>query len=334
MYLHGLFSIFLMGACMFASTSFGQSNISPTPAQIAQSNSASGPLISGSSPISPGSLDNTTAEFLRFSEHVRAEASRERESLTRLYDATQRLLDTAKWVGSGLIAVAATLLTVFDIRSRRALKDLAKGQIQKTVNDTRKRAEEEINSLRDKYFKQLEDRVNERASVFQNLLDDRQRKYSKLLRNFFAKLIKNADGRTREEFLGVPESCVKLLSGKYLIWVDDDVVGLALLLELGQFYGLHIHCCESSFQALNLLKTNPPCDVLLTNLNREREGRDAGLKLAESLRNDGFDLPIIIFTRPEHRDHFSARFAACKVSDVVVNERELFTALIKNVANE
>jgi CheY-like chemotaxis protein len=168
--------------------------------------------------------------------------------------------------------------------------------------------------------------IDERIAALEKVYERRQGKYLKLLRDYFSTVFEaNAD--LKRVFLGnqFDEGAFR---GKRILWVEDDPVGIALLVQLLECCGLKIQIRGSTEAAL--AESLAEYDLLISNLRRDPDD-NAGLLLAQAIRQRQSRLPIIIFTRPERMDYYRESIERAGAS-LVASQNALFARVAQELS--
>lgn len=80
-----------------------------------------------------------------------------------------------------------------------------------------------------------------------------------------------------------------------ILWVDDVPSNNAFEIDALQRKGVHITSAVSSQEAWRALDGNGKFDVIITDMGREAEGRDAGLTLIRDLKAHEVTTPVIVY---------------------------------------
>jgi CheY-like chemotaxis protein len=89
-----------------------------------------------------------------------------------------------------------------------------------------------------------------------------------------------------------PQAAAQL---RNVLWVDDMPSNNAFEIDALQRKGVHVASAVSSDDAFRALDGNGRFDVIITDMGRESEGRDAGLTLIRDLKAHGVPTPIIVY---------------------------------------
>jgi CheY-like chemotaxis protein len=253
---------------------------------------------------------NQADEFVKFSSHVREETAHQTDQLFRLLTV----------LGVALGFLGASGFAGLWLYGKKLLR-LALTRLEQQYNRT------------------LEERVNDEISVFHEMFDKRQKKYSETLQAFFRKLFVAAPQNVQEAFLGIDLSSAKNLEKKSILWVEDDPIGIALFVALASHFGATVHVCQSTEEALRHVRHGRDADLVVSNMNRrESDGdvRNAGLQLASCLWKD-YQKGTVIFTRPKHAERLKSEIENVTDSgvplEVVTDESLLFATLVRRLVH-
>lgn len=250
--------------------------------------------------------DDTVMKYEAF---LRNETKQQLDFIQSWYD---RSLSFVGYGGTALI----TVFTLMGFRNYRQM-------LRRIEDNARDKTEQQINGTIDKIDKRLRIDIEKHTETFKSLYDRRAEKYQDLIGSVFESIIRSSD-QMRKEWLGNHLPSPERLDGLRFLWVDDDPVGIALFIKLLEYYQAKVRVAKSSKEGLNLLRI---CkfDVVITNVNRfPTEKNDAGIQFAKQLREEGFNCPILIFTRAEHLE---GRAFSEQKTEIATNREEFFTKL-------
>jgi CheY-like chemotaxis protein len=253
--------------------------------------------------------------FLKYQEFLRKESDQSAAQLNGLIQHTKDWLSMLGFCIGILMTLVAGVLVFIGFTSATTVKKfiqaMADDQLQKAVQDFREKTQAAFDA---------------RLKLIDSAYSRRQAKYLKLLRSFFEKL-----------FATNPDLVKKLLGsslnnqslrGKRALWVEDDGVGIALLVELLKTHcGLEIEIAESTERALS--ETLTKYELVISNLRRDPHD-DAGIKLTEAIRNEHrSQIPIIIFTRPENVTLYKDAIQKAGATAIATSHDELLSEVAK-----
>ena len=114
-----------------------------------------------------------------------------------------------------------------------------------------------------------------------------------------------------------------LLAGAHVLWVDDHPENNRSMVELLSTYGARVETARSNPDALALLATTR-YDVIISDVGRDDEGPDGGLK--------GVELAETIFNRWQRQVLlFAGRFDPAVLPGATAEERLQLVALVERV---
>lgn len=253
--------------------------------------------------------------LLKYQEFLRIESDHSAEQLTDLIQHTKDWISLVGWCACALAAGVAAVLTFLGFTSSAALKGQASEQLRDAVMDVREKMQEAS-----------QEAFDTRLKLIDSAYSRRQAKYLKLLRSFFEKLF-STNPTLVNRLIGssLTNSCLK---GRRALWVEDDGVGIALLVELLETHsGLEIEIAESTEKAL--AETLTHYDLVISNLRRDPHD-DAGIRLTEAIRNNRRSaIPIIIFTRAGNATLYGDAIRAAGATAIATNHDELLSEVAK-----
>jgi DNA-binding response OmpR family regulator len=121
-----------------------------------------------------------------------------------------------------------------------------------------------------------------------------------------------------------------------VLWVDDHPANNSLEVEYFKRQKIAVHLAENSEDALKLLKMNK-YRLVISDLGRG-EDRLAGLKLLQTLKRQGIDVPAIIYTmRPEDpakREAQKRMVAEAGAVDLTLTPLEVRSKVVERLATD
>lgn len=301
-----------------------QTNPPPTnaPTPAATNTAASSPT-ANSTALASGQTNQVSSveidALLKYQEFLRKESDQSAAQLNGLIQHTKDWISLVGWCAAGLATLVAAVLTFLSFTSFATMKKLTQAkadeQLRKAVEDVREKMQAASQAAFDA-----------RLKLIDSAYSRRQAKYLKLLRSFFEKLFATNPDLVKK-LLGSSLNN-QSLKGKRALWVEDDGVGIALLVELLKTHcGLEIEIAESTEKALAETLTN--YQLIITNLRRDPHD-DAGIRLTEAIRKDRHSqIPIIIFTRSENATLYKDAIQGAGASAVATSHEELLSEVAK-----
>ncbi len=274
------------------------------------------PFVAGQTNLaSPAELD----ALLKYQWFLRKESDESSAQLETLIQHTKDWFSLVGWFLIGLATLVAAVLGVLGFTSIKTAKKLiqakADEQLRKAVEDVREKMQAASQAAFDA-----------RLKLIDSAYSRRQAKYLKLLRSFFEKLFATNPDLVKKLLGSSLHS--QNLKGKRALWVEDDGVGIALLVELLKTHcGLEIEIAESTEKALEGTLTN--YDLVISNLKRDPHD-DAGVRLTEAIRKERrSQIPIIIFTRPENATLYKDAIQNAGATAIATSHDELLSEVAK-----
>jgi len=250
----------------------------------------------------------TTDDLLKYQQFLRKESDEENANLDRLIQRVEILA-----------TIAAAIFVFFGLKTTKGIRSTAKSQLSTIESEAKQKIEKVMEDLQ----RSSRARFDARFAHLEEAYERRQLKYFKLLRSYFSML-----------FVANPDLCSRWLGddfkdhhfrGKKILWVDDDCVGIAMLIELLTNSGIQNETCGSTVEALD--KAFVEFDLIVSNLRRDPED-NAGLLMTQRIRGEKQSkIPIIIFTRPEHKADYEEPLMSAGVNAIVTSDRELFPSI-------
>lgn len=80
-----------------------------------------------------------------------------------------------------------------------------------------------------------------------------------------------------------------------ILWVDDLPANNAFEIDALQRKGVRVESVRSTADAVRVLDRGDRFDVIITDMGRTAEGRNAGLNLIRELKAQGVTQPIIVY---------------------------------------
>lgn len=255
--------------------------------------------------------------LLKYQEFLRKESDQSATQLNGLIQHTKDWMTFVGWIATALAAFVTAALGFFGFTSLSA----AKKYIQERAD---KRLQEAAEDIRDK----TQDAFDARLKLIDKAYSRRQAKYLKLQRSYFSKLFE-ANPTLVKQWLGSSLDG-QSLRGKRALWVEDDGVGIALLVELLKTHcGLEIEIVESTEKALAEALTS--YQLVISNLRRDPHD-DAGIRLTEAIRTDRRSkIPIIIFTRPENAALYKDAINEAGANAIALSDADLLSEIAKHL---
>lgn len=251
-----------------------------------------------------------TDNLLKYQQFLRKESDEEHADLDRFIQWMTYLAGVA-----GILIVALGYSTNRDIRLR------AKNELRMIESEAKLKIEEVFGEMQ----RTSRARFEVRFAQLEETYDRRQLKYFMLLRSYFSKLFE-ADPTLCSRWLG-KEFEGHRFKDKRILWVDDDPVGIAMLVALLSNSGIKNDTCRSTAEALDQPFTK--LNLIVSNLRRDSED-NAGLLMTQKIREEKQSkIPIIIFTRPEHIAEYGEALIAAGVDAIATSDRELFPSIAK-----
>lgn len=337
---------------------FAQSNQPPTNAAAPTATNTTASSQPTNSPALASGQTNQASSIeidalLKYQEYLRKETDQNSTRLNELIQHAKDLLTALGWglgiVGGLIVIVAGAAAWVLNYFGRSTFKEFAESV--KTRFDTEAdRRLQAIESVADKRVQQANNKLQEieleakrrteemvkefhqtsrasfdaRIAQIEETYRRRQAKYLKLLRSYFSKIFET-NPELRKQWLGrqFDGDCFR---GKRILWVDDDGVGIALFVELlVEHCGFKITIRESTEQVLAESLAN--YDLIISNLRRDPDD-NAGVLMASAIRQQKQSkIPIIIFTRSEHKEFYKAAIEAAGVNIIATSEKELLAGI-------
>lgn len=250
----------------------------------------------------------TADDLLKYQQFLRKESDEEKANLDQLIQRVEILA-----------AIAAAIFVFFGLNTTKGIRSAAKNHLG-TI-------ESEANQKIEKIFEDMQHtsrtRFDTRFAQLEETYERRQQKYFKLLRSYFSML-----------FQANPDLCSRWVGtefndghfkGKRILWVDDDCVGIAMLVGLLTNCGIENETCVSTDAALDQSFTR--FDLIISNLRREQKD-NAGLLMTQRIRKEKKSkIAIIIFTRPEHKAEYEKDLIEAGANAIAISDRELFPSI-------
>ena len=115
-----------------------------------------------------------------------------------------------------------------------------------------------------------------------------------------------------------------------VLWVDDRPEGNALAVAKLRDDGVEVLQARSTAEAMDVLTLRRGVQAVITDLGRDEGGEfrpHAGLALLRQLREDGFELPVLVYTSPRGVARDRGDALAAGAARVTASPTELFAAL-------
>lgn len=281
------------------------------------------PPTTAASSAQPAQPKQTDVEMLlKYQEFLRKEAE---AANARLKDLVDRVRDTI-YVTGLCIAVIAMLCGVFGFRTYRQVVDSAAASTKARIDTEAEQRVQEARARVERELSELHHAFDARIAHLEKVYERRQDKYLQLLKDYFS-VVFDGDPNHRKLFLGDHFDGGKF-RGKKILWVEDDAVGIALLVQLLECCGLEIQIRASTKAALADSLGN--YDLIISNLRRDPD-ENAGLLLAQALRAKQCRLPIIIFTRPARVAYYRDLVKKADAT-LVASRQDLFARIADDLA--
>ena len=299
----------------FAQTTQPPSN-APVPTATnttANSQTTNSPVLAGGHTNQASSVE--VEALLKYQDFLRKESELSVAHLDGLIQHTKDWLSLVGWCAAGFATLVAGILAYLGFTTKEAIQAKADGQLERAVESVRRDMQAASQAAFDA-----------RLRLIDSAYSRRQAKYLKLLRSFFEKLFATNPDLVKQ-LLGSSLGD-QSLKGQRALWVEDDGVGIALLVELLKTHcGLEIQIAESTEQALAETLTN--YQLVISNLRRDPHD-DAGIRLAEAIRKDRRShIPIIIFTRAENATLYKEAIQKAGATAIATSHDELLSEVAK-----
>lgn len=269
-----------------------------------------------------------TEALLKYQEFLRKETD---QNSARLNDLIQHTKDWLWFVGAIVIALAALTTWLLNSLGKSTYKDFSESvknrldtEAQKRLQDIETDARQRVERMMKEFRATSRSAFDERLRQHEDAYRRRQDKYLKLLRSFFSKLFESSE-EFRKQWLG-PHVDGGRLRGKRILWVDDDSVGIALLVELlTKCCGVAIEHRRSTVEALN--EPLAGYHLVVSNLRRDPDD-NAGVLLTEAIRQQKRSkIPVVIFTRAEYKALYREALTQAGVNGIATSEQELLATI-------
>jgi len=257
--------------------------------------------------------------LLNYQEFLQTESDRTATQLEGLIQHTKDWISFVGWCAGGLAAVLAAVLSFLNFTTFATLKKLTQAKADEQLGKA-------IEDVREKMQATSEAAFEARLRLIDSAYSRRQKKYLKLLWSFFEKLLET-NPELVNQLLG-PSFKNLSLKGKRALWVEDDGVGIALLVVLLEKYcGLEIEIVDSTEKAL--AETLANYHLVISNLRRDPH-EDAGIRLTEVIRADRrSQIPVIIFTRAHNAILYQDAITAAGATAIATSHEELLSEVAK-----
>lgn len=257
----------------------------------------------------------TSDDLLKYQQFLRRES-----------DAQHRDLDLFIYLMTSLATVAGALFVFAGFRTRSEIRSRAKIELETIESEAKQKIEKVYSDMQ----RISRTRFDERFAELEETYERRQAKYFKLLRSYLSMM-----------FVANPDLCSHWVGedfnnhhfkGKRILWVDDDRVGIAMFVELLCNCGIDNEICGSTSEVMSQSFTR--FNLIVSNLRREPED-NAGLLMTQKIRKDmQSKIPIIIFTRPEHKAEYEEELTKAGVNFVATSDRELFPSIARLLSKD
>jgi CheY-like chemotaxis protein len=301
--------IALAAAALLTVASFAASGVPQGAGQVSKRNDT------GTATLQP---QTATDDLLKYQQFLRKESDEEHADLDRFI----------QWM-TYLAALAGILIVALGYSTNKEIRSRAKNELRTIESEAKLKIEEVFGEMQ----RTSRARFESRFAKLEETYDRRQLKYFMLLESYFLKLFE-VDPSLCSRWLGIAFEGHHF-RGKRVLWVDDDCVGIAMLVALLNSGGIKNETCRSTAEALDQPLSS--FDLIVSNLRRDPDD-NAGLLMTQKIRNEKQSkIPIIIFTRPEHIAEYGEELTSAGVDAIATSDRELFPSIAKlldkNAAN-